>query len=205
MRWLRVACGGLGILLLVAGCTVVEKRESPVSYRLELDTNTVPRRTTGESILRIARPEGTAGVNTRGIAYRTEPHQLRYYTKSRWADLPTRMLETELVRAFEQSGLFRAVVDDTNVPADYLLTTQLLRLEHHVPEDGDGEVEVELRLQLIDLPERELLGSRVITATAAASSKDAAGAVAAAGAAMSQAVVDAVRTVEQARPAPPAR
>jgi ABC-type uncharacterized transport system auxiliary subunit len=149
-------------------------------------------------VLRIARPQAEAGTSTRGIAYRTAPYQLRYYTKNRWTDTPARMVGTVLTGTFEASNLFEAVIDDNRLPADYLLTTQLRRLEQVVPPHGEGTVELQLRLQLIQLPQRRLLGSWLIDTSVPTMANNATAAVAASNAALSQAVAVAVQSVATA-------
>jgi cholesterol transport system auxiliary component len=198
MRWSHAVLA-ISLALMSAGCTTGgSSSAAPTAYRLELDPEAIPQLSQRGGVLRIAKPEAAAGVDTRGIAYRRQAHALRYYTRSRWADRPVRMLENVLTSAFEASGLFRAVVDDTRVPADYLLTGQLLRLEQHVPPEGEPIVEMRLRLQLMTLPERRLLASRVLEARAPSPSVDAAGAVAAANAALAEVAAEAVRFVDKA-------
>lgn len=194
------ACCYLWLLLaaLLGGCANLERQPPPLDYRLELDAAAIPELPRQDGILRIVRPEAVAGTDTRGIAYRLQPHQLRYYTRSRWIDSPARMLGTVLVGAFEASGLFRAVSDDGALPADYLLTTQLLRLEQQLPADGPGTVQLQLRMQLIELPARHLLVSRLIRVDSPSPSRDAAGAVAGAQAALEKAVAEAIRTTAAA-------
>lgn len=191
------------LVLTVAGCASVNQSQPPVSYRLEFDPSATPDVAATGGILQIARPEALAGTDTRGLAYRIEPHQLRYYTKSQWADTPAQMLETALTSAIEASGMFKAVVNDGRVAADYLLTTQLLRLEQDLSAGNKGTTEIRLRLQLITLPERRLLGSRLIEASAANPSRDAEGAVAGAHAALSEAMADAIRFVAEAKQGAP--
>lgn len=191
-----------GLALLLAGCTTLSP-PAPVSYRLELDPATVPTLPPQGGVLLLARPQAEAGADTRGIAYRTAPHQIRYYTRSRWADTPPRMLAAVLAAALERSGLFAAVVDDGRLAADYLLTTQLLRLEQIVTEDGAGAFLLRLRMQLIRLPERSLLGSWLIETQAPTTADDAAAGVAAANQALAQAVVEALRSIATAVGAAP--
>lgn len=197
MSSLASASRWLLLLLLISGCATVDRAAAPLDYRLELDPATVPQMARHGGVLRIARPQAEAGTSSRGIAYRTAPHQLRYYTKSRWTDTPARMLGTVLTSAFEASDLFEAVIDDNRLPADYLLTTQLRRLEQVVPPHGAGAVELQFRLQLIQLPQRRLLGSWLIE-TSAPATADSAAAVAAGNAALSQAVAAAVQSVAAA-------
>lgn len=175
------------LCLLLAGCAAVAPTPTSVDYRLELTPKAVPALPTQGGVLRIARPQAEAGADTRGIAYRSEPHQIRYYTKSRWADAPARMLATVLSGALESSGLFDAVVDDNRLPADYLLTTQLRRLEQVLAPEGEGKVQIQLRVQLIQLPQRNLLGSWLVETDAPTAADNASAAVAAANQALAQA------------------
>lgn len=194
----RTRCLWLLLAVLLGGCAGLQRQPPPLDFRLELEAGAIPELPRQDGILRIARPEAVAGTDTRRIAYRLQPHQLRYYTRSRWIDSPARMLGTVLAGGFEASGLFRAVTDDGTLPADYLLKTQLLRLEQQLPPDGPGTVQLQLRMQLIELPARHLLVSRLIRVDSPSPSRDAAGAVAGAQAALEKAVAEAIRTTAAA-------
>lgn len=185
-------------LLLLSGCAAVAPEVSTLDYRLELDPKAAPAMPPHGGVLRIMRPQAEAGADTRGIAYRSEPHQIRYYTKSRWADTPARMLATTLTAALEASGLFDAVVDDNRLSANYLLTTQLHRLEQLIAAQGEGWVQLQFRLQLIELPQRKLLGSWLIDVKSPTTANNAAAAVAAANQALSEATGRAVRDIAAA-------
>lgn len=193
-----LAVAGCCLLLLLTSCTAIPPAPTTVDYRLELTPGSVTALPHHPGVLRIARPQADAGADTRGIAYRSEPHQIRYYTKSRWADTPARMLATVLSGAFESSGLFDAVVDNNRLPADYLLTTRLRRLEQLIAEDGKGAVQLQLRLQLIQLPERNLLGSWLIETEAPTAQDNAAAAVMAANQALAQATTRALQEINAA-------
>lgn len=184
--------------LAFSGCTALQPATAPVDYRLELDPRSIPRTAHHGGILRVERPQADAGVNTRNIAYWMTPYQLQYYTKSRWADTPTRMLRSILTSAFNDSGLFTAAIDNSQLPADYLLASQLLRLEQRLPTDAPSTVRIQLRYQLIALPERHLLTSGLIDVSAPASASDAPAAVAAANAALSEALTQLVQTLATA-------
>jgi ABC-type uncharacterized transport system auxiliary subunit len=190
----------LALVAALQGCTSLESRTAPIDYRLELDSGSIPQGTHHGGILRIERVQADAGVNTRGIAYRLAPYQLQYYTKSRWTDTPARMLRTIMTSAFDQSGLFTAVIDSNQLSANYLLTSQLLRLEQQLPADGQPSVRIQFRYQLVALPERHLLKSGLIDVSAPASASNAPAAVAAANAALSEALQQLVPAVAAALP-----
>jgi cholesterol transport system auxiliary component len=111
-------------------------------------------------ILAVGMPRAWPGFNTFRMAYVKHPHELEYFTKSRWADAPARMLAPVLVRAFEQSGAFGAVVQNPGAVAGTLrLDTELVRLQQEFQEQ-QSRVRVTLRAQLFDLQDRRIIGAR---------------------------------------------
>lgn len=191
-------CLVLILIVLLTGCTALNSTTAPLDYRLEFDSDSIRKHSRHGGILRVERPQADAGVNTRNIAYRLAPYQLQYYTKSRWADVPTRMLRTVLTSAFDQSGLFDATIDSNQLPADYMLSTQLLRLEQQLPAEGQPTVQLQLRYQLISLPARQLLDSGLISVNTPASARDAEAAVTAANVALSDLISKLVDSVAAA-------
>lgn len=167
------------ILLLGGGCASTGDGPPPSVYHLGLPAEAaIPRFQTLAATLLLEKPEADAGFTSRAIAYRRSPYELSYYSRSRWADSPARMIEPALVTAMERSGLFQAVLRaPTSARADYRLDTELLRLQQ-VLKDGRAEAQLALRVQLVDNEKRRVVASRIIEASAPAE-PDAAGAVAA--------------------------
>lgn len=188
------------VLLSLSGCTVLESPPAPTDYRLELAPEHLPQVSYHGGILRVERPQAEASVNARNIAYRTAPYQLRYYTQNRWADAPTRMLGTILTSAFDASGLFTTVIDSNQLSPNYLLTSQLLRLEQQLPAGEQPIVQLQLRYQLIALPKRQLLTSGLIDVQAPSAESNAPAAVAAANAALTDLLAQLVTTVAAVLP-----
>ena len=66
--------------------------------------------------------------DTPRIAYMQHQYGLRYYTRSRWADTPARMLAPLLAEALNASGRFQALyASPGRVSAELRLDTELIR------------------------------------------------------------------------------
>jgi len=197
----------LGLMLAGSGCATGGGDGARTTvYRLEAAPAAQQARYTpvAETLL-IELPAADPGFDGRGIAYQEVEHELRYYTRSRWADAPARMIETALVNALESSGLFKAVLRGAGAAgADYRLRSELLRLEQIFPAGQPSHVELALRVQLIGGQPRQVLATRVIRARAPAGSEDAAGAVRGAHAALAQALGELVEFSAQTLGAQPA-
>lgn len=199
----------LAILTLLAavasgGCATGGSETSLTTYRWELPASLeLSGYPTRDAVIDIDAPRAPSSLNSREIAYQPEPHQLRYYSRSQWADTPPRMLESALVNAFERSGLFKGVVHGPSpVDAGYRLGTELLRLEQDFTGEGASVLRLALRVSLSDLNERRLLGSRLIEAAVPAPSENAEGGVRAAQQALAQAVQEVLRFTAATLPAP---
>lgn len=175
--------GLLSLVLTLSGCTTLH---APAPRIYQLSASTAPAtsdRTPLPATLLVADPTAEPGYTSQGIAYRESAHQLSYYTRSQWADSPARMLRPALVAALEPSGLFRTVITrPTVVLPDYQLSTDILRLEQVFRTSTRSDVVFAVRVQLVNLNTRSVLGTRVIKVDEPAPTADAAGAVSAANA-----------------------
>jgi cholesterol transport system auxiliary component len=114
------------------------------------------------------------------MAYIEEPHRIDYFANHRWADSPARMLEPNLMRALEASGLFQAVVRaPTTARFDLRLDTEVLRLVQ-VFEPNESRVEVAVRVCLLDTHQQRVLVSDVLEVTESATERSPYGGVIAA-------------------------
>jgi cholesterol transport system auxiliary component len=131
------------------------------------------------AILAVGTPRAWPGFDTARMAYVKQPYELEYFTKSRWADAPARMLTPLLVRAFEQSGAFGAVVHNPGAVAGTLrLDTELVRLQQEFGTQP-SRVRVTLRAQLVDMEARRVIGAREFEEVEAAATDNAYAGVAA--------------------------
>jgi len=110
--------------------------------------------------LAVGTPRAWPGFETPRMAYVKQPHELQYFTKSRWADSPARMLSPLLVQALDQSGAFGAVVYNPGAVTGTLrLDTELVRMQQEFQSEP-SRVRVTLRAQLVDVQERRVIAVR---------------------------------------------
>lgn len=177
------------LLLLGSACTVGGVRQIPPEPTLYLLTAVGdPARVTfaSDRVLRVSPPRAEPGFDGDGIVYTETPLALYYFSESRWADAPARMLTPLLVETLERSGAFRAVLTSPGGgSADYQLDIKLLRLQHEFFEQP-SRVRVGMRAGLIDTATNRVLASRSFETTEASPSEDAFGGVQAANTAVAR-------------------
>jgi cholesterol transport system auxiliary component len=160
MRTMKRTVLTTGVVLLVAasvsGCSPFpSKRDSnpPVTYLLQW---TPPPAEQGAAApgrcgtLLISAPRSAPGFDTARMAYVRQNYRIDYFARHRWADDPARMLRPILVEALGSSGLFRSVSADRGaVDARLRMDTDLLRLQQ-VFGSGGSEVELSVRVTVVD-------------------------------------------------------
>lgn len=185
----------LPLLIMLGGCGILpEKPPAQISYRLEprLPETRVPP-APRPLTLQVLEPSALASYATELIAYRQAPYRIDYYTQSRWAEPPSKMLGTLIARAVEESGLYRVVLGPAaRLPADLRLASELIALEHVVYDTSQTQgstVRLAMRVQLIDVKRAQVLASQSFEIMQPAFSHDAVGAVTAANAAVGEALI----------------
>lgn len=145
---------------LLGGCTAlsVAPGVSPNRYVLDAAPAVQASSVKRDLVLAVNMPQACPGFETAQIAYLQQPHQLSYFTDSRWTDTPARMLQPLLRQALEQSAAFRAVAQ-TAIPADIRLDTELIRLQQDFT-TRPSRVRITLRAQLIDVRGKRVLAVR---------------------------------------------
>jgi cholesterol transport system auxiliary component len=190
-RAARVSRGWPGILALAAlvcGCTALQppRVETPSLHVLGAVPAAKVAEVTRDLVLEVALPRAWPGFDTPQMAYVRQPYDLDYYANHRWADTPARMLGPLLASALEQAGSFRAVVQmPTAVLADLRVETELIRLRQNFA-TSPSRAEIVVRVQVIEVRGRRILGSQVFEESEPARSEDAHGGVVAANAALSR-------------------
>jgi cholesterol transport system auxiliary component len=169
---------------LLSACSLLPKPE-PVSinqYLLEYSPGqqTVQQTRVDAPVILITVPRAHGGYGTSRIAYMKEDYGLRYYTRSRWADNPARMLAPLLADAVQATGQFQALyATPGSVSADFRLDTELVRF-HQDFRSLPSEMHITLRAQLIDLSNGEVLATLLVDRSMTADTDDAFGGVVAA-------------------------
>ncbi len=165
---------------LLAGCSVLQptQQDAPNVYVLEARTPSGADLPGRDLVLAVGAPRARAGYDTAQMAYVRRPHELDYFSKSRWADAPSRMLAPLIAQALETR--FRAVVRTPGaVGADVRLDTEIVRLQQDFGAQP-SRIEFALRVQLVDLREGRVLAAAQFEETENAPSEDAYGGVIAA-------------------------
>lgn len=172
MKWTRINLWGfaIGTILLATACSPLGPATSspaPNEYLLEHTAQGEPAaqlKATCPTLL-LSAPRSAPGYAGARMAYIEEPHRIDYFANHRWADSPARMLEPNLMRALEASGLFQAVVRaPTSARFDLRLDTEVLRLVQ-VFESSESHVEVAVRFCLLDKKQQRVLVSEVLEVT----------------------------------------
>ena len=175
-------------LCLIGACSVLPKPE-PVTmdqYVLEY----MPGRVAAGSIedlpvLIVTTPRAHGGYDTHRIAYMKQEYGLRYFTRSRWADTPARMLAPLLAEAMQATGQFQSLYAvPGSVAADYRLDTELIRFHQDFMQQP-SMVQITLRARLVDLQASRVLATRQFDIAEPAATDDSYGGVVAANKAVS--------------------
>ena len=173
----------LAAVWFINGCSVLPKPE-PVTidqYVLEY----TPGKQANESVdalpvLIVTVPRAHGGYDTHRIAYMKQEFGLRYYTRSRWADTPARMLAPLTADAMQATGQFQAMyATPGSIAADYRLDTELIRF-HQDFTVQPSVVRITLRAQLVDLQAGRITGMQQFDVVEPATTDDSYGGVVAA-------------------------
>lgn len=187
--------GMLLAVLTLGGCTLPQDQSPPAqSYLLEVGTfaPAPARRASGKTLL-VAPPKAAPGFDSNRIAYTRQPPKLDYYKDSVWSDAPARMLQPILVRAFEATGAFKAVVSPPAPGlANLRVDVDVIRLQQEFMSQP-SRVRLMARIKVVDLKSGHVLGTQVFEAVEPAPSEDANGAARAANAAVQKVLEQMVR------------
>ena len=190
----RASISLLAAVLFLYGCSVLPKPvpETIDKYVLEYSAgSSAGDAVTGDlPVLLISTPRSHGGYDSTRIAYMQQTYGLRYYTRSRWADTPARMLAPLIADAMQATGQFQALyATPGSIAADQRLDTELIRF-HQDFRQQPSEVRITLRAQLVDLQTNRIIAVRQLDASVAAESEDTYGGVVAANSAVAALLAD---------------
>lgn len=117
--------------------------------------------------LAIAEPTATLPVDSDRIVVRTGPEAVAYLTGAQWADRLPRLVQTQMIAAFENARAFRSV-GRPGLNADNNLVSEIRRFEIDVT---TGQAMVELSVKLAGDSSGRVRAAKIITATVPAPSK----------------------------------
>lgn len=177
------------LLLSAAGCSLWQPAavDEPALHVLDAKPalTSVTRR---DQVLAVSPLRAAAGFDSTAMVYVQSPYVVGHYATHRWADAPARMLGPLLLRALDDGGGFRAVVQSSSgLPAELRLDTELMLMRHSFLV-RPSRIELTLRAQLVDVQSRGVLATRYVEVSQDAPSDDAPGGVTAANAAVARAL-----------------
>jgi len=109
--------------------------------------------------LRITTPGSAAGLNTARMAYSTEPNRLDYFAYHEWIAPPAKMIASLMESRLQASGLFSAVLAGSpDVQTDLRLDSEVQVFQQDFTGDG-GTLNFTVRVNLVEIKSRHLLGS----------------------------------------------
>jgi cholesterol transport system auxiliary component len=184
-----VVAGLLVAVWFISGCSVLPKPEPVTIDQYVLEYTPVKLATESVDdppVLIVTAPRAHGGYGTHRIAYMKQEFGLRYYTRSRWADTPARMLAPLTADAMQATGQFQAMyATPGSIAADYRLDTELVRF-HQDFTVQPSVVHITMRAQLVDLKEGRVAGTQQFDIVEPATTDDSYGGVVAANRAVSR-------------------
>ena len=182
----RMLLAALAMLMVTAVGCLMPRADSRLihMYQLSLDawSGELENRPAdpAKPILLVGLPQPDAGVYTQRMVFLTRRFELEYYGMNQWTDTPARMIAPLLVETLSRKGGWRAVVPaPASIRGDYRLDTFGLILQQEFLQHP-SRVRLGGRVQLTDLKESRILGTRTFEVLEDVSSEDAYGGVLAA-------------------------
>jgi len=170
------------LILSATACSLLPEPQPAVLDKYLLDYTPQPAAPANGSlpVLVVSTPHAHGAYDTPRMAYMQHQYGLRYYTRSRWADTPARMLAPLLAEALNAGGRFQALyASPGRVSAELRLDTELIRFHQDFTVQPDV-MHITVRAQLVDLEHQQVLASRLFDIREPADSADAYGGVQAA-------------------------
>ncbi|MDR1076605.1 MAG: ABC-type transport auxiliary lipoprotein family protein [Xanthomonadaceae bacterium] len=111
--------------------------------------------------LGLAKPTAARMVDSARILVRPQPEELQIYKGASWAQPATDLVESVVLRAFEDSGRIDAVGRmNSGLRADYKLVMELRRFESDYAGQATPTVVVEVNAKLMDNLNQRVVASR---------------------------------------------
>jgi cholesterol transport system auxiliary component len=181
--------GGALLLALLAGCGVIPKRE-PTGLFEPTAPSSAPHADWPQAnwSLLVVKPVASAWLDNDRIAVRPPEGEITVYKSSAWTDTAPDLVQSALLRRFEDSGKILSVArPGAGVRGDFQLQTDLRSFESVYAGAGLPEARVEIYAKLVKTSDGTVVAARSFRQTEAASSEDVGSVAAAFGAALARA------------------
>ncbi len=150
-RLFPVFGAAVAMVVFLTACGSAERVPEDQFYRLRAETPSSPAaRTLFKGTLEVDRFVADGLTAGRPIVYSEaeKPHQVKEYHYHFWTQPPTVMLRDELVTYLRAAHVSDTVVTpEMRLPADYILTGKIKRLEQVVGDQPKAVLEIELGLR----------------------------------------------------------
>lgn len=167
---------GYGLLLagLVTACTFVPRDTgSGFMFALEpVNVTAAPMdKTLADKVLIVAQPTAIAELDTYRIALKRGGQRWDYYAGARWSDFLPAVVQDDLTKTLDQSGLFKSVTaDESGLKGDRILKVEIKKFQAEYAEDSAVPViRIRMAVSLVSRVERARLASFAISVEKAAS------------------------------------
>ncbi len=197
---MKISLCYLALLLsfvVLSGCSLRREVHDPVrTYVLESDGGVSGDETRPSPVVKrlpsllIGVPESAPGFESSRMAYMRVPHELNFFATSQWAESPARMLTPLLVQRLERSRMWSSVIPmPTSIRGDYRLDLTNVVFVHEFLQQP-SRMRLAWRAQLMNLKDRQVIGTRNFVRDKEALTDDAYGGVLAAHEAVSRLLAD---------------
>ena len=173
------------MMSFVSACSVFSpvKIATPEKYLLK-EVPYVEKHQTHPITIAIAPVKGEPLYDRMEMAYATSPYSIDYFTKSEWAESPSKMVQVLLEKSLNNSHYFHGVITlPSYARYHYLLNTEIIDLKQLFVTNG-SYYQIKVKVDLIDARNARLIASKTFTTKRSAHENNARGGVIAANHAM---------------------
>ena len=201
----RRALGVVTACLAVTGCALLSTPPKVIVEKAVLTEvpHDLPQRASRGNTVLVFPPKTTPLYDTTQMAYRTQPHEVAYFSEREWGETPSQMLYPLVVRTLENTHAFRAVLTEPFAARySYALRTEILELIQDFSSESATLV-LSLRFQLTDYGAKTVIATKEVSVREPMRERNSYAGVMAANEATAKALQQMARYVLQATEAPP--
>lgn len=175
---LRTTTLALAATALLSGCSALSALSGAATplddYDLTAPATPVTARNTTSRQLVVELPTAPGALTNDRILIRPHPLQAAYLPDGKWAEEVPVMVQTLLVRSFEDTNAFRYVGRrPLGTSGDYALLTELTDFQAEAATDGkSATIRLRLTARLVREDDAAVLSSRTFTSTAEVASTE---------------------------------
>lgn len=160
-------------MALLAGCGFGEIIAGPAPNLYNLTPKSTYERNLPnvEWQLVIEEPRAAGGLDSKRIALRPAPTEIKYFAEARWTERAPKMLQTLLVESFENTGKIVAVGRQAiGLRSDYNLKTDLREFQAEYFDASVPTIRVRINAKIVTQPRQTIIASQSFEAQVRAAS-----------------------------------